>query len=133
MADNFDPLYGPQPSLNSDGLRKFSDVMLERCKNEIVEVYIGDQYETIEYEGFSQPQNATIFGRVIDILDRFIVLNCFYVDQATKEVKHDHVVFINSFQIRAMTIIDGKGSLDDIFLSTKDVSTIKKYLHLGKK
>lgn len=128
--DNFDPLYAPQtPSTSVKTYRNILDV-LDQMRGQYIELYIGETYENIEYEEVSRPQISTIFGKVIECLDRFLVLDCFYVDQRTQEVKDKHIVFINAFQIRTFTSVDGGGSLDDIFLSAKHVNKIKKIIKL---
>ena len=127
--DNFDPLYAPQ--LNGDGLRKFSDE-LAKYKGKIIEVYIGDQTETIELDSYSTPVNCSIYGRLVEVLDRFIVLNCYYFDHKNKVLKNNNTIYINSFQIRAWTVIDGAGSLQDIFLSATDAKKIRNLLLKNK-
>jgi hypothetical protein len=106
-------------------LKKFSDELLTKMKGKLLEIYIGDQFETIEFDDYSQPQNCVVIGKLVDVLDRVIVLECYYVDKKTKELRKDNRVFLNSFQIRAMTELDGKGSLGDIFLSVNDAPKIR--------
>jgi hypothetical protein len=130
--DNFDPLIGPAV-LNSDGLRRFTDELMNKFVGKMVEIYIGDQAETLDYADNSQHQNATIFGRIVEVMDRFVILDCLYVDKRTNEVAHGNLVYINLFQIRAMSEVNDTGSLDDIFLNSKDVSRVRKYLHLQSK
>lgn len=124
--DSFDPLYALQQDL---GGRKFSDELAEKFKGQMVELYIGDQYESLTFEDFSQQQNASIYGKLIDILDRFIILDCFYVDKSG-ELHTGNMVYINTFQIRAMSAVNDNGSLNDIFLSAKDVAKVKKAMKL---
>jgi len=129
--ENFDPMYSPQQ--NGDGLRKFSDELITKFKGKILELYIGDQYESLNFDDFSQQQNATIYGRLVDVLDRFLILDCFYIDKLTGKLSTGNLVYINTFQIRAMGEVNHTGSLDDIFLSAKDVSKIRKLLHIESK
>lgn len=133
LADNFDPLYAPQtPSTSIKTYRNILDV-LDQMVGQYVELYIGEAYESIEYEDCSRPQISTIYGKVVECLDRFLVLDCFYVDQRTQEVKDNHRCYINAFQIRTFTTVDDGGSLDDIFLSAKHVSKVKKLIKAMKK
>jgi hypothetical protein len=127
QPDNFDPLYAPQANGNgaSDGLRKITDV-LKGMIGQYVELYIGDQWETVEMDDHSRPQNSTIFGKLVEILDRFIVIDCFYIHKRTGELSVGNLVFINSFQIRAFSAVDDGGSLDDIFLSSSHITKVKK-------
>lgn len=114
-----------------DNLRKFSDELLIKFKGKMLEIYIGDQYETINYDDYSVPQNCIIYGKLIDVLDRMIIVDCFYVG-ADKEVHHNNRIYLNQFQIRAMTELNGNGSLNDIFLSAKDADKVRKYALSGK-
>jgi hypothetical protein len=120
---NFEP-FGQ--GVVEEELKKFSDELLTKFKGKIVELYIGDQYESLEFEGYSMPQNCIIYGKIMDVLDRFIILDCFYVDNMN-EVRNNNIVYINAFQIRAMTELNAQGSLADIFLSTRDASKIRKF------
>jgi hypothetical protein len=116
----------------SGDLRKFSDELLTKFKGKTLEIYIGDQSETINYDDYSVPKNCSIFGRLVDVLDRFVIFNCFYIDPQTKQLKSENYVYINLFQIRAMTEVNGKGSLGDIFLSVDDAKAIRKLILAGK-
>lgn len=128
QPDNFDALYAPQmPSASSKNYRTILDV-LDGMRGQYVELYIGELYEDIKYEEVSRPQISTIYGKIIETLDRFLVLDCFYVDQRTQEIKKGHICYINAFQIRTFTTVDDGGSLDDIFLSAKHVGKIKKII-----
>ncbi len=104
-------------------LKQFSDE-LQRLKGKYLELYIGDQCETMNYDEISVPQNCSIFGQLIDVFDRFLILNCLYVKNG--EILTENKIYINAFQIRAMTILDGNGSLQDIFLNVKDANFIRK-------
>lgn len=104
-------------------LKQFSEELL-RLKGKYLELYIGDQCETMNYDEISVPQNCSIFGQLIDVFDRFLILNCLYVKNG--EVLTENKIYINAFQIRAMTILDGHGSLQDIFLNVKDANFIRK-------
>lgn len=125
QVDNFD--------LNSttnggDNLRKFSDELLNKFMGKTIQIYIGDISETLNFDEISIPQNCCIFGKLIDVLDRFIIIDCFYIDQQTKTLKTGCEVYINTFQIRAMSEVNHKGSLNDIFLHINDIKTIRKLI-----
>lgn len=127
--ENFDPLYVPPQA----GERKFSDELITKFKGKIIEIYIGDQYESLNFDDYSQQQNATIFGRLVDVLDRFLILDCFYINPQTGELATGNLVYINTFQIRAMCEVNDEGCLDDIFLSAKHATKVKKLLHVGSR
>src|SRR5271163_4101897 len=117
----FDPLAG-----GGDNLRKFSDELLTKYKGKILELYIGDQCETLNFDEFSVPMNCSIFGKLIDVLDRFIIIDCYYFDTRSKKLMTGNLIYINAFQIRAMSEVNGRGSLGDIFLHVNDAKTVRK-------
>lgn len=106
-------------------LRLFSDELLD-LKGKYLELYIGDQCETMNYDEISVPQNSSIFGQLIDVLDRFIILQCLFIKNG--ELKAGNKIYINAFQIRAMTVLNGVGSLKDIFLNAKDAELIRNII-----
>ena len=109
-------------------VKTFTDALIN-MKGELLEFYLGDQSESVDLDQFSTPYNCCIFGKLIDVLDRVIVVECLYVDKATGTLTTGNKVFINTFQIRALTKLDGKGSLQDIFLNSRDAHNIRKLLH----
>jgi hypothetical protein len=130
IQDNpVDAFSANQPST----LRSFSDELLQKFHGKVCEFYIGDQAETISLEETSIPQNCVIFGRLVDVLDRFIIIDCYYVDGSGK-VKSGNLVYLNTFQIRVMSELDGNGSLNDVFLSCRSADKVRKAIraHSGK-
>jgi hypothetical protein len=117
--------FGPD---KKNELRLFSDELLNKFKGKMVEIYIGDQASTLNFDDHSIPENCTIFGKLVDVLDRFIILECLYIDKKTGNVKTGNSVYVNAFQIRAMTELDTFGSLYDIFLNARDAHHIRKQL-----
>lgn len=126
INDNPFDIYGAGTEPKSETLKLFSDELLS-LKGSILELYIGDVCETMNYDEISVPQCSSIFGELIDVFDRFVVLKCLYLDN-NNNLQHGNKVYINAFQIRAMTILDGKGSLNDIFLNIKDAAYIRNIL-----
>lgn len=115
-------------SQNGNGsLRLFSDELIHKFKGKFLELYIGDQAESVEWVDHSIPYNSSIFGKLVDVLDRFIILECLYVRDG--ELKTGNLIYINTFQIRAMSEINSSGSLKDIFLHVKDADTVRDLLH----
>lgn len=125
QIDNPLEVYGVT-SNGSDNLKKFSDELLNKFKGKIVELYIGDQSETLNFDDFSVPQNCSIIGTLVDVLDRFILLDCFFFDHKTKQLRNGNRIYINSFQIRVMTEVNGSGSLADVFLHVNDAKAVRK-------
>lgn len=125
QSDNPFEAYSSQ---NGENLKKISDELLNKYKGKILEIYIGDQIETLNFDDFSVPQNCSIFGRLVDVLDRFIIIDCFYIDKKTKSLKSGNHCYINAFQIRAFTEVNGSGSLADVFLHVNDAILVRKLL-----
>lgn len=115
------------PTANDDDVKKISDELL-KFKGKIVEIYAGDQSEILNFEEFSVPQNCSIIGKLVDVLDRFIILDCFYIDAISKKLKSNNIIYVNTFQIRTWTELNGNGSLGDVFLSVNDAKVIRKLL-----
>jgi hypothetical protein len=127
MANAQDNPFEAYNAPDNNGLRKFSDELLSKFKGKVLEIYIGDQSETLNFEDYSIPKNCSIFGRLLEVLDRFVILQCYYIDNAGK-IRDDHTVYINTFQIRAMTEVDGKGTLQDVFLNVDAAKKVRTML-----
>lgn len=116
----------------SDNLRKFSDELINKFKGKMIEVFLGEQSETLNFDDFSVPQNCSIFGKLVEVLDRFIILDCYYFDHAAKRLKSGCIIYINAFQIRAMAEVNNRGSLSDVFLHVNDAKTVRKLILQNK-
>lgn len=121
--DNLSNPFAMFGEVKKEELKTFSDELLS-LKGKYLELYIGDQCETMNYDEISVPQNSSIFGKLIDVLDRFIILQCLYINKLG-DLQNGNKIYINAFQIRAMTVLDGNGSLRDIFLNSKDANAIR--------
>lgn len=126
-ADNPFEAFSSQNGATSNTLRLFSDELIQRFKGKFLELYIGDQAESVNWDDYSVPYNSSIFGKLIDVLDRFIILECLYVRDG--ELQTGNLIYINTFQIRAMSEINHEGSLKDIFLHIKDADQVRSLLH----
>jgi len=132
ITDDANPIDVFASAQNSDNLRKFSDELLENFMGKICEIYIGDQAEVLQFEDYSVPQNCIIYGRLVEILDRFVKLDCYFIDKQTKQLRSGNMVFINAFQIRAMTELNSHGTLNDIFLNAKSSEKVRQAILTGK-
>lgn len=103
----------------------FAELIAKVWRGRIVEIYIGDTYEDINYEDSSTKYPAVLVGRVITAYAECIVLNCAYVDQQTKKMQFGNVVCLNERGIRTISEVDGSGLLKDTFLSSRDARIVK--------
>lgn len=103
----------------------FAELIAKVLKNKVVEVYIGDTYEDIKYDDSTQKYAAVLIGKVVTAYAECLVLNCAYIDQATKSMKFGNIVCLNERAVRTITEVDDTGVLKDTFLSTRDSKIVK--------
>lgn len=101
--------------------------ILTYFQNKYMQIYLGEQYEEIQLDDHTYEIVSIIYGKLVDVISDFLVVDCFYVS-ADKEIKSGNIVFINSWQIKMMTAFDDKGTIDDILLSQKHNDLIKSLI-----
>ena len=104
--------------------KTFAEFLAEIFKDKIIEIYVGDTYETHNFEQISSDKPAVFCGKVIAAYRECLVLNCVYVS-ATKHAKWGNLVFVNERAIRALNEVDGNGTINDMMLCSKDTLLIK--------
>lgn len=112
----------------SEPIKSFTDELL-KMKGEFIEIFIGESAEQISLDQFSVPYISSIMGKLVDVIDRFLILDCLYVDKSTKELKTGNRIWLNTFQIRVFGKLDSIGSIKECFLHSKDAEHIRKLLH----
>ena len=110
---------------NSGKELTLAELLAKVLKDKVVEVYIGDTYEDIKYDDSTQKYAAVLVGKVVTAYAECLVLNCAYIDQATKHMKLGNIVCLNERAIRTVTEVDQAGVLKDTFLSTRDSKVVK--------
>lgn len=111
----------------------FAEFIAQVMKDKLIEVYIGDTYEDLKSQDSTTKINAVVCGRVKAAYAECLILDCAYVDQASKKVYFGNIVCLNERSIRTLTEVDNIGTLKDTFLSSKDTLLIKKFInHEGK-
>lgn len=124
----FEAFSTPQESGTPITPKTFHDELIN-LKGSYLEIYAGDQIESLEFDDYSVPYNGSIFGKLIEIFDRFIIIECMFIDKNTSELRTGNNVYINAFQIRAMTKLDGSGSLQDIFIDCRQANKIRNLIN----
>ena len=104
----------------------FAELIAKIWGNRVIEVYIGDTYEDVRYADSTQKSVAILVGKVVDAYGECLVMNCAYVDQATKKVKYGNIVCLNERSVRTITEVDESGILKDTFLNSRNGSIVKK-------
>lgn len=107
-------------------VKLFSDELIS-LKGKIIELYIGDESASYDFEEFSVRQNSSIFGELVEVLDRFIIIKCLFLDR-NNQLQFGNKIYINAFQIRAMCVLDGQGSLQDISLNVRDAKKVRELI-----
>ena len=65
--------------------------------NKCIEVYTGENYDTIVVEQQTQNNPAVFCGKVLGSIGNFIVLDCF--SEGKKQITSGNIVFINMEQV----------------------------------
>jgi hypothetical protein len=105
--------------------RTFAELMARVWEGKIIEVYIGDRYEDVKFDDSTMACPAVLIGKVIDAYGECLVLNCAYIDPASKVLKFGNIVCLNERSVRTITEVDNLGTLRETFLNSKDGKIIK--------
>lgn len=114
---------------NQDGRSKtFAEFIAVLFKDQLIEIYLGDEYESISTEQVSTTYPAVFCGKVIAAYKECLVLSSIYADGDGKNraLKLGNLVFINERAIRGLNEIDGHGCMEDMFLQSRDAAAILK-------
>ena len=115
---------------NADEMN-FSKVVCHLLKDKLVEIYIGDSYEDIKFQDSSEKISAVICGRILACVGECMAIECAYVPAGTNTLRFGNIVLVNERAVRTISELDGKGSLQDTFLSSKESLQIKKACDQG--
>lgn len=96
----------------------YIETVFEMLQDQMVEVYIGDTYESISYADSGKNNYAVIVGRFIDAKGDCMVLNS--VHRKGKILVHGNKIYINGYNIYAIVAMDGHGTIRDAILSADD-------------
>lgn len=117
---------------NKDRAKSFAEFIAEVFRGQLVEIYLGDSYEDISTEQVSTSYPAVFCGQVIAAYKECLLIKAAYTEG--KNIALGKFVFISERAIRGLTPIDGKGTLEDMFLRSKESLEIKEqFEHLIKK
>lgn len=105
--------------------------LLTKIKNKYMEILVVDDYEDLVLSDFTQKVNSAIFGKVVDLIGDFLVVECLYFT-ADGELKTGNIIYLNTWNIKAMTELNDKGSMNDVLLGVNHARKIKKLLGITK-
>lgn len=113
---------------SKENKHSFSEFLFSILKDQVIEIYVGDSFEEIHLEQSSSNYPAVFVGKFIGAYGECIILDSIYVDQKEKTVKSGNLLFIHEKSVKAIDIADSKGTLQDMFCTSKDVPLIKSFL-----
>lgn len=102
----------------------FAEYIAGLFKDQFVEIYVGDCYEDIKFEQHSTQYPAVFCGKVVGAFKECLIISSAYVDG--KEVRLGKLMFISERAIRTLSPVDGKGTVQDLFLRSKDTLDVLK-------
>ncbi len=115
LADRFKA--NPKPA-------SIAEFVAELFKDKFIEIYVGDSYEEVSIDQISTAYPAVFCGRVVAAYRECLVIDCVYTNQASN-LQMGNLVFISERAIRALNEVDGKGTLEDMLLRSKETLDIK--------
>lgn len=103
---------------NSNTRLTFSELIADIAKNKKVELYMGDEYETVVTDQVSEPYPAVFFGTVIGAHNECLILDS---SESKYRLPFKGILFIQERGIKAAVISeDNEGMLENLFLRSKD-------------
>ena len=106
--------------------KTFAEFIVEVFKDKFIEIYVGDSYEDVSTEQISTTYPAVFCGKVVGAYRECLVLNCAYIT-SDKRIQLGNHLFISERAIRALNEIDGKGTLEDMMLRSKESLDVKSH------
>jgi len=104
--------------------KTFAEFLAEVFKGKFLEIYVGDTYEDVSLEQTSMSHPAVFCGKVVAAYRECLMLNCTFIGP-TKHLQLGNIVFVNERAIRALTEVNGNGTITDMMLLSKDTLDIK--------
>lgn len=132
MSSSKEEIKGLIEHFNSNERSKtFAEFIAVLLKDKMVEIYMGDSYEEVSVEQVSMSYPAVFCGKIVGAFKECLVLDSYYVtvnQNKVKEQQPGNLVFINERGIRALTEVDGQGTVNDLF--TRSGSDSAKHRNL---
>lgn len=104
--------------------KTFAEFLAEVFGGKFVEVYVGDSYEDVSTEQISTTYPAVFCGKVVGAYRECLILDCAYVG-VDKHIRMGNHLFLSERAIRALNEVDGKGTLEDMMLRSKETLDVK--------
>lgn len=119
-------------NFNDGGRTKtFAEFIAQVFDGKFIEIYLSDSYEEISMEQTSQNYPAVFCGKVVTAYRECLVINSVFINHA-REMQLGNLMFLSERAIKAINEIDGKGTLEDMFLRSRESLIIKEVFIDGK-
>jgi len=119
-------------SCNDAGRTKtFAEFIAEVFAGKFIEIYLSDSYEEVSMEQTSQNYPAVFCGKVVAAYRECLVLNSIFINKH-HAMQLGNLMFLSERAIKAVNEIDGKGTMEDMFLRSKESLIIKDTFIDGK-
>ena len=101
----------------SEGKQKpsYVEVVAELLKGKAVEIFLGDEYEELNQNDFNVKVQTVLCGFLVGALGDCLLVDCIYADAKDKTIKHGNIIMVNGYAIKAITELDGDGTLNHAF------------------
>lgn len=103
---------------NGNRTKTFAEFIAELLKDKFVELYLGDSFEEIKLEQNSMSYPAVFCGKIVGAYKECLILNSFRTVDNKGTKKLGNLIFVSERAIRALTEIDGVGTIDDLFIKS---------------
>jgi hypothetical protein len=104
--------------------KTFAEFIASMFVGRFVEIYLSDSYEEVSVEQISTNYPAVFCGKVVGAYRECLVINAAYVDKSRK-LQLGNMMFLSERAIKALNMVDGNGTLEEMFLRSKESLDIK--------
>jgi len=111
--------------------KTYAEFVAEIFTGEFIEIYLSDSYEEVSMEQISQNYPAVFCGKVVGAYRECLVINSVFINSAHK-MQLGNLMFISERAIKALNKIDGNGTMEDMFLRSRESLLIKRAFMDGK-
>ncbi len=109
--------------LNGSG-KSYSEFLAELFKDRFLEIYLGDQYEDVTTEQITTSYPAVLCGKVVSAYKECLIINAAFINKQ-KKLQLGNLLFINERSIRFLNEVDDNGTLEDMFLRSRESLDVK--------
>ena len=116
---------------NTTRTSTFAEFIARIFKGKLIEIYLSDSYEEVSMEQTSMNYPAVFCGEVIGAYRECLIIKCAYVKKHNNgklgTVHVGNILFISERAIKSLNEIDGNGTMEDMFMRSKESTMIKDF------